>query len=94
MDELTVLARGAVDGDDAALAELVRRTQHTVEAVCRVLADADEVDDVVQEVYLRVVVALPGFRFDSPVLPWVLTLTRRTCADVVRGRSRRRGQSA
>ena len=85
-----MLARGAVDGDDVALAELVRRTQHTVEGVCRVLADVDDVEDVVQEVYLRVVVALPGFRFDSPVLAWMLTITRRTCADMVRRRRRGR----
>jgi RNA polymerase sigma-70 factor (ECF subfamily) len=91
VDGLTVLARGAVDGDDVALAELVRRTQRTVEGVCRVLADAEDVEDVVQEVYLRVVTALPRFRFDSPVLPWMLAITRRTCADVVRRRRRRRG---
>ncbi len=90
MDDLTVLARGAVDGDDAALAELVRRTQHAVTSLCRVLADAGDVDDVVQEAYLRVVVALPAFRFDSPVLPWMLSITRRTCADLVRHHVRRR----
>jgi RNA polymerase sigma-70 factor, ECF subfamily len=90
VDELTMLAKGAVDGDDVALAELVRRTQHAVEGLCRVLADLDEVEDVVQEVYLRFVAALPGFRFDSPVLPWLLSIARRTCTDVVRRRSRRR----
>jgi RNA polymerase sigma-70 factor (ECF subfamily) len=90
VDELTMLAKGAVDGDDVALAELVRRTQHSVERLCRVLADVDEVEDVVQEVYLRFVAALPGFRFDSPVLPWLLSIARRTCADLVRRRSRRR----
>jgi RNA polymerase sigma-70 factor (ECF subfamily) len=90
VDDLTVLAHGAVDGDDAALAELVRRSQRTVEAVCRLLADADEVDDVVQEVYLRVVTALPRYRFDAPVLPWMLVIARRTCADVVRRHRRRR----
>jgi RNA polymerase sigma-70 factor, ECF subfamily len=90
VDDLTVLAKGAVDGDDIALAELVRRTECAVEGLCRVLADVDEVEDVVQEVYLRLVAALPGFRFDSPVLPWLLSITRRTCADLVRRRSRRR----
>jgi RNA polymerase sigma-70 factor, ECF subfamily len=90
VDDLTVLAKGAVDGDDVALAELVRRTQHAVEGLCRVLADLDEVEDVVQEVYLRFVAALPGFRFDSPVLPWLLSIARRTCVDLVRRRSRRR----
>jgi RNA polymerase sigma-70 factor (ECF subfamily) len=91
VDGLTVLARGAVDGDDVALAELVRRTQQTVEAVCRVLADADDVEDVVQDVYLRVVTALPRFRFDAPVLSWMLAIARHTCADLVRRRQRRRG---
>ena len=90
MDDLTGLARGAVDGDDAALAELVRRTQHAVVGLCRVLADAADVDDVVQEAYLRIVVALPAFRFDAPVLPWMLSITRRTCADLVRRHQRRR----
>jgi RNA polymerase sigma-70 factor, ECF subfamily len=90
VDELTMLAKGAVDGDDVALAELVRRTECAVKGLCRVLADVDEVEDVVQEVYLRLVAALPGFRFDSPVLPWLFSITRRTCADLVRRRSRRR----
>jgi RNA polymerase sigma-70 factor (ECF subfamily) len=90
VDDLTVLARAAADGDDAALAELVRRTQHAVAGLCRVLADAADVDDVVQDAYLRIVVALPAFRFDSPVLPWMLSITRRTCADLVRRHQRRR----
>lgn len=90
MDDLTALADASVHGDDAALAELVRRTERTVRGVCRELADMDEVDDVVQEVYLRVVASLPGFRFDAPVLAWMLAITRRTCADLVRRRQRRR----
>jgi RNA polymerase sigma-70 factor (ECF subfamily) len=90
VDDLTLLADAAVHGDDAALAELVRRTHAMVRGVCRLLVDRDEVDDVVQDVYLRVVSALPRYRADAPVTPWLLTITRRTCADVVRRRRRQR----
>lgn len=90
-DELLWLAAAAREGDDVALAALVRRTQPAVWRLCRNAAGGDdEVEDLVQETYARVVRALPSFREEAPVLAWVLSIARRVCADQVRRRTRHR----
>ncbi|HEX7094301.1 MAG TPA: RNA polymerase sigma factor, partial [Acidimicrobiales bacterium] len=55
-----------------------------------VLGSAGEVEDLVQETYLRAVRSLDGFRGDAPVLAWLLSIARHVCADHVRARQRRR----
>jgi RNA polymerase sigma-70 factor (ECF subfamily) len=89
-DNLRELAAAAAEGDDRAVAELVRRSQPAVWRVCAALGSDGEVDDLVQETYLRAVRALPGYRHEAPVLVWLLSIARRTCADHVRRRQRQR----
>lgn len=95
-DPLFALLLAAREGDDTAMRELVIQTQPVVERVCRGLESTtttgcgDEVDDLVQETYLRAIRAMDRFRGDSPVLPWLITIARRTCADHVRRRQRHR----
>jgi len=79
----------AVEGDDVALTELVRRTQRDVLRFCRSLGSGDE-EDLVQETFLRAFRAMPAYRGDAPVLPWLLSIARRVCADQVRARERQR----
>lgn len=90
VDPLRRLLDAAVEGDDRAVAELVRRTQPAVWRVCTLLGSPGEEEDLVQEVYLRALRSLPGYRGDAPVLPWLLSIARRTCADSVRRRQRQR----
>jgi RNA polymerase sigma-70 factor (ECF subfamily) len=73
-----------------ALADLVRRTQADVWRLCAHLGDRASADDLTQEVYLRAIPALAGFRGDAPVRTWLLGIARRTCADAVRRRRRQR----
>lgn len=89
-DPLRALVDAAQHGDDAALAELVRRTQPAVWRLCRALGDRGDAEDLTQETYLRAVTSLSSYRFESPFLPWLLTIARRTCADHVRRMDRRR----
>lgn len=89
-DPLLPLLAAAREGDDHALAVLVRRTQPAVWRVCTALGSRGDEEDLVQEVYLRAVKAMPAFRGESPVLPWLLSIARRTCADHVRRRQRER----
>lgn len=89
-DPLRDLVDAAQHGDDAALAELVRRTQPSVWRLCRALGDGVDAEDLTQETYLRAVTSLASYRFESPFLPWLLTIARRTCADQVRRMERRR----
>lgn len=89
-DILGRYAAAAIEGDDVAVAELVRLTQPAVWQLCTALGSAGETEDLVQETYLRALKALPNFRGDAPVKLWLLSIARRTCADHVRRRQRRR----
>lgn len=89
-DELTDLVDAAREGDDVAVATLVRRTQDDVRRLCTVLGSRGEVDDLVQETYLKAFRALADFRHEAPFRAWLLTIARRTCADHVRRRQRDR----
>ena len=90
MDELTRLALAAGDGDRQALASFVRASQVEVWRLCAHLVDRGAADDLTQEVYLRAVPALARFRGDSSARTWLLTITRRTCADSLRRTIRQR----
>ncbi|HET9546813.1 MAG TPA: sigma-70 family RNA polymerase sigma factor [Desertimonas sp.] len=89
-DPLWPYAAAAAEGDNVAVAELVRRTEHAVWQVCAALGSDGEVEDLVQETYLRALRSLPRFRGDAPVRLWLLSIARRTCADHVRRRQRQR----
>jgi RNA polymerase sigma-70 factor (ECF subfamily) len=89
-DPLRHLLDAAVEGDDVALAELVRRTQPTVWRLCTALGSAGEESDLVQDTYLRALKALPAYRGEAPVQAWLLSIARRVCADHVRRRQRQR----
>lgn len=80
----------AAEGDDVALGELVRRTQPDVYRLCSALGSPGEVDDLVQETYLRMIRSVAGFRGGSTVRTWLLAIARNTCADGVRRRQRQR----
>lgn len=90
MDELTRLLLAARDGDQLALTAWIRRTQADVWRFCAHLVDAEEADDLTQDVYLRAHRALPAFRGDASARTWLLAIARRTCADAVRRRQRHR----
>ncbi len=89
-DGLRPLLDAAREGDDVAVRELVRRTQPVVWRLCEALGSAGEVDDLVQETYLRALSAFDAYRADAPVQPWLLSIARRVCADHVRRRVRQR----
>ncbi len=89
VDPLRPLLDAALEGDDQALAELVRRTQPAVWRVCTTLGSRGEEEDLVQEVYLRALRAIQAYRGDAPVMVWLVSIARRACADHVR---RREGQ--
>lgn len=88
LDEITLTR--ARRGDHRAFAELVRRYQRPVYAVLgRILAGVAsraEVDELAQEVFLRVFRALPGFEPRGPgsLTGWVLTIAGRLAIDELR----------
>jgi RNA polymerase sigma-70 factor (ECF subfamily) len=90
MDELTEVAHAAATGDRLALAAFVRATQADVWRLCRHLAGAQAADDLAQDAYLRALEALPRFRGEHGVRPWLLAIARHTAIDHVRKEQRRR----
>ncbi len=65
-------------GDQVAFANLVERFQRDVYGKAfSILKNHLDADDVVQETFLRVYRALPGFRFESSFRTWLITITTR-----------------
>src|ERR1700750_2506945 len=89
-DLLRQYVDAALEGDDVAVAELVRLTQPIVWRVCQALGSPGAVEDLVQDTYLRALRSLDKFRADSTVQAWLLAIARNVCADDVRRRQRRR----
>ena len=89
-DPLRALLDAAREGDDHAVAELVRRTQPDVWRLCVALGSPGEEQDLVQETYLRALGSLHTYRGDAPVRAWLLSVARNVCADHVRRRERQR----
>ncbi|MGF1599887.1 MAG: sigma-70 family RNA polymerase sigma factor [Acidimicrobiales bacterium] len=90
MDQLSQLLLDARDGNQHALDAFVRRTQRDVWVMCRNLGDADNAEDLVQDVYARALRSLGGYRGEGTARNWLLSIARRTCADATRQRIRRR----
>lgn len=89
-DPLRDLLDRTAEGDDVALSHLVRRTQGDVWRLCSALGSNGEVDDLVQDTYLRLIKAAPSYRGESSVRTWLLAIARHVCADHVRRRQRQR----
>jgi RNA polymerase sigma-70 factor (ECF subfamily) len=90
VDELAGWAEAARDGDPVAVTALVRATQDDVRRLCAYLVDKASADDLAQETYVRALKALPSYQARAPFRLWLLSIARRTCADALRGRTRRR----
>ncbi len=89
-DELARVAAAAAAGDPLAAAALVRATQADVWRLCAHLGDRQSADDLTQETYLRAFGSLHRFAGRSTVRTWLLSIARRTCADAIRTKRRRR----
>ena len=80
---------GARDGDDACFTELVNRThRETYTLARRLVSDADEARDVVQEAYLRAYRSIGSFRGDAQFTTWLYRITA-NCASTHLGRRRK-----
>jgi RNA polymerase sigma-70 factor (ECF subfamily) len=84
------LVRAALSGDRRALDDLVLGTRDQVERYCAYLGSGIEVDDLVQETYVRALRSLPRFEGRSSFRVYLLGIARRVCADAVRAARRRR----
>ncbi|HJV08124.1 MAG TPA: sigma-70 family RNA polymerase sigma factor, partial [Acidimicrobiales bacterium] len=86
-DQLVDRARA---GDHAAFATLLRRHDEAMRRLAfRLLADADAMDDALQDAYLRAYRALPSYGNRAQFGSWLYRITYNACIDELR-RARRR----
>ena len=78
-------------GDRSAFAELVERHHRRLLRVCeRLLGDAEDARDAVQEVFLKVMVKAGSFRPKALVSTWLYRVAVNHCLNVLRRRRLRR----
>src|SRR5688572_14456737 len=83
-----------LQGDAASFEPLVEKYSPRVFATARRYARREsEVEDIVQEVWLKAFNKLSSFRGDAPFEHWLMRLAVRTCYDFLRGHQRNRESS-
>jgi RNA polymerase sigma-70 factor (ECF subfamily) len=91
------LVRAVQRGEKGAMDDLIRGTYTGVYALCkRLLGDPADAADATQEVYVRVVRSVLGFRGEAAFGTWLHRVTVNVCMTMLRKRGdvRARGQSA
>jgi RNA polymerase sigma-70 factor (ECF subfamily) len=85
------LITAVLKGDAASFEPLVQKYSPRVFATARRYARREsEVEDIVQEVWLKAFQKLNGFRGEAPFEHWLMRLAVRTCYDFLRGHQRNR----
>ena len=88
------LIAAVLNGDAASFEPLVEKYSPRVFATARRYARREsEVEDIVQEVWLKAFQKLGSFRAEAPFEHWLMRLAVRTCYDFLRGHQRNRESS-
>src|SRR5262249_60249113 len=77
------------DGDDRAFGQLVMRYQALAARVVRFVAPGIDVEDVVQEAFVKAWYALPRFRTGAAFRPWICRIAANEARNRVRSAQRR-----
>src|SRR3954470_15492377 len=88
-DDAALIARWRT-GDERAATALVERHAQAIARFVASLGERDEVEEVVQDTFVRAFGALDSFRGESTVRTWLLTIARNLLRDRQRGRKRAR----
>lgn len=76
-----------LQGNQKAFADLIERFHGTAYAVVRgVLGDRDDVEDVLQHVYIKIYKGLGSFRGDAKLSTWIYQIARNEAINAVRRR--------
>lgn len=82
-----VIVERAQRGDHGAFTELVGRHERRLRTLAgRLLRDREQVDDALQEVYIKAFRTIGRFRGDANVGTWLYRITYNTCMDELRRR--------
>ncbi len=83
------LIKAVLAGDDEAFAELIRRHKRKIfSIVAKFARDNDELDDVSQDIFVKVYQGLNKYRGDAPFEHWLAKLAVNACYDMLRKRRR------
>ena len=89
-DTDTVLVKRVQAGDNGAFDLLFNRYKHRLRsAVSRILDTREDVDDVVQEAFVKAYRALPKFRGDSQFFTWLYRIATNTAKNHLVAKSRK-----
>jgi len=89
-DNDKTLVERVQSGDKRAFELLVLKYQHRIYSlVSRMVRDADDVQDVVQEAFIKAYRALPNFRGESAFYTWLYRIAVNTAKNHLVARSRR-----
>jgi RNA polymerase sigma-70 factor (ECF subfamily) len=85
------LIAAVLKGDTESFEPLIQKYSPRVFATARRYARREsEVEDIVQEVWLKAFQKLKGYRAEAPFEHWLMRLTVRTCYDFLRAHQRNR----
>jgi RNA polymerase sigma-70 factor (ECF subfamily) len=85
------LIAAVLRGDSASFEPLIRKYSPRIFATARRYARREsEVEDIVQEIWLKAFQKLRSFRAEAPFEHWLMRLAVRTCYDFLRGHQRNR----
>src|SRR6185369_17477472 len=85
------LIAAVLRGDTASFEPLVQKYSPRLFATARRYARREsEVEDIVQEVWIKAFQKLSSFRGEAPFEHWLMRLAVRTCYDALRGHQRNR----
>jgi RNA polymerase sigma-70 factor (ECF subfamily) len=89
-DDFTLI-RAIQSGDHNAFETLINRYQRQVaNQIYMNMGNRDDVEDIAQEVFIRVYRSLPKFKFNSSFFSWIYRITMNLCIDEIRKRKIRR----
>lgn len=89
LSEAELLA-GCRAGNHAALNELIKRYHPAVLRVCVSLVGSRDVEDLVQEIFIKILRRLGTFEGRAAVFTWIYEITVNHCRDELRRRKRQR----
>ncbi len=78
-------------GDERAASELVARHANSLARFASTLGERDEIEELVQDTFVRAFGSIDSFRGDSTLRTWLFTIERRLVVDRRRAARRRRG---
>jgi RNA polymerase sigma-70 factor (family 1) len=81
----SLLMQSALSGDERAFAALVHRFSAPLfHYIFHILQDADEAEDILQQVFLKLYLSLPTLHHKKPLKGWLFRITRNQCLDYLR----------